>query len=178
MSNLDTVKGLIAKGDKENAAGQLASLLIKNKADVEAWLLLGEIMDDPSKKRDCYHWVLRLAPDNVLALTKLQELESPPGGRQIVSPNDAQPSTKGSLNKSRQNSNFQNQYAYPIVDSSKDDRELLSFFIVGIVAALVVLYIVVTGSFSAYANIFCAGLIFLILSTAMIVSFVINKNRT
>jgi hypothetical protein len=177
MSDLDTVKGLIARDDKENAGVQLASILIKNKADVEAWLLLGEIIDDPSKKRDCYHWVLKLFPDHVLALTKLQELESPPTGRQIASPNDVQPGMKGSFNKSRQNSNFQSQFAYPIVDNSKDDRELLSFFIVGIVAALVVLYVVVTGSFSAYANVFCAGQIFLVLSTAMIFSFGINKNR-
>ena len=178
MSDLDQVKEFIARGDKETAVAQLASLLMENRRDVEAWLLLGEIIDDPSKKKDCYHWVLRLSPDNLLALTVLQELEPPPSDLETASANDAQADTKDSINKLRQHSNYvPNQYAFPTINHSKDDPEVVSYFVVGIVAALVILYVVVTGNFSGYSNIFCWGLIFLILSTIMIVSFVINKNR-
>jgi len=178
MSDLDQVKGLIVKGDKENAIVQLASIIIENNDDVEAWLLLGETIDDPSKKKDCYNWVLKLSPHNSLALTKLQELEIPVTGRQIASSNDAQPVTDGSVNKSKQNSNyFPNQIAYPTVNSSQNDSEIMIYFILGIVAVLVILYVIVTGNFSGYSNIFCGGLIFLSLSTVMIISFVINKNR-
>ena len=178
MSDLDKVKGLIAKGDKENAVVQLASIIIENRQDVEAWLLLGEIIDDPSKKKDCYNWVLRLSPHNLLALTRLQELEQPPGDRQIASSNDAQTDRPISLNKTRRNSNYvPNQNAYPTVDNSKEDTEVISYFLVGVAAVLVILFVVVTGNFSAYSNILCVGLIFLTLSMVMIVSFVINKNR-
>ncbi len=178
MSDLDQVKGLIARGDKENAIVQLASIIIENNDDVEAWLLLGETIDDPSKKKDCYNWVLRLSPHNSLALTKLQELEPPPTGRQIASSNDAQPATRGSLNKLRQNTTyFPSPTAYPTFDNSQNDPEIIIYFILGIVAVLVILYVIVTGNFSGYSNIFCGGLIFLSLSTVMIISFVINKYR-
>lgn len=178
MSDLDQVKGLIARGDKENAVAQLAAILMENKGELEAWLLLGEIIDDPSKKKDCYNWVLRLAPHNVLALTKLQELEPPAGGGQVASPKDAQTGTRGSVNKLRRNSKFvPYQNAYPAVNDSKEDPEVVSYFIVGIVAVAAILYVIVTGNSSGYSNIFCAGLLFLSLSTIMMILFVINKNR-
>jgi hypothetical protein len=178
MSDLEKIKGFIARGDKETAVAQLASLLMEDRHDVEAWLLLGETIDDPSKKKDCYHWVLRLSPDNVLALAALQELEPPASDLQTTSANDAQRDTKESLNTSRQNSNYiPNQYAFPSVNQSKDEPEVISFFVVGILGALVILYVVVTGNFSGYRNAFCWGLIFLAISAVMIVSFVINKNR-
>lgn len=178
MSDLEKVKGLIATGDKETAVAQLASLLIEDRRDVEAWLLLGEIIEDPSRKKDCYRWVLRLSPDNLLALTALQELETPPSDLQIASAHDTQADTQDSSTTSRQNSSYvPNQYSFPSVNHSKDDPEVISYFVVGILAALVILYIVVTGNFSGSSNFFCWGLVFLILSTVMIVSFVINKNR-
>jgi hypothetical protein len=178
MSDLDQVKGLIAQGDKENAVVQLASILLENRNDVEAWLLMGEIIDDPSRKKDCYNWVLRLSPHNVFALMKLQELESRPSVRQIASTKDDQTVTKRSLNKSRQNSNYVPiQNTYPIVNHSKDDPEVISYFIVGIVAVLVILYVLVTGNFSSYGNFFCVGLFFIVASIAVIILSVNNKNR-
>jgi hypothetical protein len=178
MNDLEKVKGLIARGDKETAVAQLASLLMEDRRDVEAWLLLGDIIDDPSKKKDCYHWVLRLSPDNPLALTALQELEPPASDLQIASAHDAQTDTQDSLTTPKQNSNYvPNQYAFPSVNHSKDDPGIISFFVVGILAALVILYVVATGDFAGYKNLFCWGLVFLALSAVMIVSFVINKNR-
>jgi hypothetical protein len=178
MSDLNEVKGFIARGDKETAVVQLASILMENRHDVEAWLLLGEIIDDPAKKKDCYHWVLRLSPDNVLALARLQELEPPPSRPQSTSSKNAQTGTKSSSNELRQNSNYiPDPNAYPTFNDTKDEPEIIIYFIMGILAILVILYVVVTGNFSAYSNILCGGLIFLGLSTVMIISFVINKYR-
>lgn len=179
MSDLDRIKGLIARGDKENAVAQLASILMENKDELEAWLLLGEIIDDPSRKKDCYNWALRLSPHNVVALTKLQELEPTPGGGQVASSKDAQTGTRDAVNKLRRNSKFVPfQNAYPTVSDSKEDPEVVSYFIVGIVAVAAILYVIVTGNSSGYSNIFCTGLLFLSLSTIMMILFVINKNRS
>jgi hypothetical protein len=122
--------------------------------------------------------VLRLSPDNLLAQTKLQELEPPPGDRQIVSSRDAQTGAQDSSNRSRQDSNYvPNQHAYPAIDNSRDDSEIINYFIVGIVAFLAILYVVITGNFSNYSNILCAGLFFISLSAAVIILSAINKNR-
>ena len=164
MSDLDQVKGLIARGAKENAIVQLASIIIENHDDVEAWLLLGEIIDDPAKKKDCYNWVLKLSPQNSVALTKLQEVMLPVTGSPV--------------NKLRQNASyFPTPTAFPTFNTSQNDPEIVIYFILGIAAVLAILYVIVTGNFSGYSNLFCGGLIFLILSTVMIISFVVNKYR-
>jgi hypothetical protein len=175
MSDLDQVKGLIAQGDKENAVVQLASILLENRNDVEAWLLMGEIIDDPSRKKDCYRWVLKLSPHNLFALTQLQELESPPSRRRITRSKDDQTDTKRSLNESRQISNYN---LYPTANNSNDDSEIVSYFLVGIAAFLVILYVLVTGNFSGYGNMFCMGMLFLGVSTGIIILLVGNKNRS
>ena len=178
MSDLDQVRGFIAQGDKEKAVVQLASILMENKHDVEAWLLLGEIIDDPSKKKDCYQWVLRLSPDHTLALTKLQELEPPSNAHQMASAKEAETGTKRPLNKSRQNSNYlPNPNLFPAVDHPNDDTEIISYFVLGVVAFLAILYVIVTGNFSGYSNIFCVGLFLLSISTGIIILLVVNKNR-
>lgn len=174
MSDLDQVKGLIAQGDKENAVVQLASILLENKNDLEAWLLMGEIIDDPSRKKDCYRWVLKLSPHNLFALTQLQELESPPSRRRITRSKDDQTDTKRSLTESRQISNYN---LYPTANNSNDDSEIVSYFLVGIAAFLVILYVLVTGNFSGYGNMFCMGMLFLGVSTGIIILLVGNKNR-
>ena len=175
MSDLDQVKGLIAQGDKEKAIVQLASMLMENRNDVEAWLLMGEIIDDPAKKKDCYNWVLKLAPHHLFALTRLQELESP-RRRRIARTKDDQTDTIRTLNKSRPNPNYVPNL-YPTVNNSNDDSEIVSYFVVGIAAFLVILYVLVTGNFSSYGNMFCGGLFFLGLSTGIIILLVGRKNR-
>ena len=176
MSDLDQVRGYIAQGDKEKAIVQLATMLMENKHDVEAWLLLGEIIDDPSKKKDCYNWVLRLSPHHTLALTKLQELEPPPSDRQIASTEEAETGMKTPLTKSRRKVHYvPNQNLYPTVDKPNDDTEIVNYLVVGIVAFFVILYVIITGNFSN--NIFCGGLFLLALSTGVIILIMINKKR-
>jgi len=180
MSDLDKVKVLITRGDKENAIALLASILMKNKDEVEAWLLLGEMIDDPSRKKDCYNQVLRLSPHSLNALTKLQELEKPPPtDSQITSSKDAQEASKDSLNKVRQNSNyFPNQNPFPPVNNSRDVLEIIFYIIGGIAAFLVILYVIGSTSYSASdSNTLCAGLIFLSLIAGILILSVSNKNR-
>lgn len=85
MDHLDDVKELIAKGDKAVAIRSLFSALQKNSNDVEAWLLLGGIIDDITKKRDCYNKVLKLSPNHPVALDGLRNLEI----SSITSPKDS-----------------------------------------------------------------------------------------
>lgn len=77
MSNLDNIKKVLAQGDKEGAVKMLISTLRLNSNDVDAWLLLGEVIDDLAKKRDCYNQVLKLSPNNPLALKGLRNLNLP-----------------------------------------------------------------------------------------------------
>ena len=180
MSDLDKVKVLITRGDKEKATALLASILMKNKDEVEAWLLLGEMIDDPSRKKDCYNQVLRLSPHSLHALAKLQELEAPPRrDPQIKSSKEAQEASNGSVNKARQNSNyFPNQNPFPPVNNSRDAVEIIFYIIGGVAAFLVILYVIGSTSFSSNdSNLLCAGLIFLGLIAGIVILSVSNKNR-
>jgi|SRR5215207_9177868 len=180
MSDLDKVKVLIARGDKENAIALLASLLMKNKDEVEAWLLLGEMIDDPSRKKDCYNQVLRLSPHSLQALAKLQELGEPPrSDPQIKSSKDSQKASQGSVNKVRQNSNsFPTQNPFPPINNSRDAAEIIFYIIGGVAAFLVILYVIGSTSFSSSdSNLLCTGLIFLGLIAGIVILSVSNKNR-
>jgi len=74
MKNIDDIKDLLIQGDKEGAIKMLVSSLRLNGNDVEMWLLLSEVVDDPEKKRDCFKQVLKLSPNNLLALSGLESL--------------------------------------------------------------------------------------------------------
>jgi hypothetical protein len=180
MSDLDKAKGLIARGDKEKALGLLASILIRNKDETEAWLLLGDTIDDPAKKKDCYNQVLRLFPQNLYALTKLQELRGlPPSDRQITNSKEVQIDNKSSINKSEQRSSYvPNQTSYPPANDLKGGVEVIGFVIGGIVAFLMILYVITSDSItSGESNILWAGLIFLGLITGVIILSASGKNR-
>lgn len=75
MGNLDNIKKMIARGDREGAVKMLVSILRLNCNDVDAWLLLGDVIEDPAKKRDCYNQALKISPNNLLALDGLRKLE-------------------------------------------------------------------------------------------------------
>ncbi len=183
MSDLDKVKVLISRGDKEKAIGLLASILIKNRDEVEAWQLLGEMIDNPSRKKDCYNQVLRLSPHNLHALTRLQELEEPPLSEpQITSSKDVQNQevNKGSLTKVGQTSNYvPNQNSYPPAKNSSDVLEIVIFIIGGIAAFFMILYVIGRTSYSSSdSNILCVGLILLGLIAGIVVLSLGNKNRS
>ena len=180
MSDLDEVNGFIAKGDKEKAIPLLASILLKNKDNVEAWFLLGELIDDPSRKKFCYKQVLRLVPDHSQASTRLQKLESPPAEEiQTTGSENTRTQTKIRLKKLPQNLGYvRNQNLYSPIHNSSENREVIAYVIGGIVAFLIILYAIATrDEFSNNNIILYVGLIFLILIAALIVGSVANKHR-
>ncbi len=79
---LEYVKEMIAKGNVDGAIKSLVAVLQSNNRDIDAWLLLAEIIDDPVRKKDCYRQVLKWSPDYPDArqgLEKLETLESAHG---------------------------------------------------------------------------------------------------
>jgi len=68
-------------GDLVQAANYLASAVQADPNNEEAWLLLGDYLSDPEKRRHCYQNVLKINPANQQALSCLSELDglSAPG---------------------------------------------------------------------------------------------------
>jgi hypothetical protein len=74
MNELETAKNLLADGNKERAIQLLATILLADQTDIQAWLLMADSIEDPNKKKDCYHQVLRLSPKHALAMESLRKL--------------------------------------------------------------------------------------------------------
>lgn len=62
-------------GDRLGARKELARLLWEQPGNVQGWLLMAELLDEPAQQADCYRRVLRFAPDNVQATDRLSALE-------------------------------------------------------------------------------------------------------
>ena len=135
MTNLDQIKGLIVTGDKQKAIGMLASMLIENKDEAEAWLLLGYLIDDPIRKRYCYSQVLRLFPRNSFALAKLQELgEAPPAREPITKPKFAAVADRHSIKRLRQDMHLSPDKANPPFENdSQASGQNTGFLVIGVV---------------------------------------------
>lgn len=187
MSDLNTIKKLIAKGDKEQTIGLLASILLKDTNDLEAWMLLGELLDDPPKKRACYRQVLKLSPDNLLALKRLQELDgSLPAPPQATDSKKAWPVNDGSADETKKSMKtipYQEPY-YPPVKNSTDGQEVVLFVIAGIGALLMILFILMSpadpaGEASANNDALWAVLIsFAVIAVIFIIFSGSNKHRS
>ena len=63
------------QGDKNKAIGFLKQVLNANPNDVDAWLVLAAVMDDPERKRQCLNRVLTLDPVNAMAREELLEMD-------------------------------------------------------------------------------------------------------
>lgn len=65
----------INQGDKKKALGLLKQVLTANPNDVDAWLVLATVIDNPERKRQCLNRVLAADPVNQLARAELFELD-------------------------------------------------------------------------------------------------------
>jgi len=184
MSELDKIRILITNGDNAKAVAILSSILQENRNNIDAWLLLGDTIDDPSKKRDCYNQVLRLSPSNTLALVGLRELGDPPPVRQlkptfkIASPDDdpwAEFREKSKhISNGKSDSEINNT-----TDNATADQNNVKYIIWGIVAILGVLYVVGASSDSSSdSNPICTGAICLSLVAGIFVWYLSNENRS
>ena len=79
MVNNDIEQGIAAarNGDKRNAQIFLIQGLKQDKNNLEGWLWLARIVDDPSLRRRCVNVIQRLDPNNLEASFMLAELEKP-----------------------------------------------------------------------------------------------------
>ena len=80
MTNLDYPKKLLELGDYEGAISELKRIVVKDKDNLDAWLLLGCNIKDELHAKYCYKQVLRLDPNNTSAKKYLE----PPGQQKIV----------------------------------------------------------------------------------------------
>ncbi len=63
------------QGDKNRAMSFIKEVLSANPNDVDAWLVLAAIVDEPKRKRQCLNRVLSLDPVNKLARDELFEMD-------------------------------------------------------------------------------------------------------
>lgn len=174
MSDLDKVKGLIASGDRENALALLASLLIKDKNQLEAWLLMGDMIDNPSWRKDSYQQALRLAPNNSYALMKLQELSVE--GSQPLDAQAPESSTDGPPTVTRKRLNYvPNPETLRPVQDSTGGGEVIGYVLGGIAGFIVLLYLIGNPDNSSSDSLFI-GLMFLSLIAGVIVIAVSSRN--
>jgi len=61
-------------GDRERARDLLARVVAKDRRNVEAWLWLSEVVDDPDGKAHCLERILVVDPGNEQALQRLAQL--------------------------------------------------------------------------------------------------------
>jgi len=63
------------QGDKNKAIDFVKQVLSANPNDVDAWLVLAAVLDDPERKRQCLKRVLALDPTNQLAREEMLEMD-------------------------------------------------------------------------------------------------------
>jgi hypothetical protein len=74
MDELDFPRKLFSLGDKEGTLQELARLIQMNPRNIDAWLLLADVVHENAKKADCYRQILRLDPENKQAQQGLQNI--------------------------------------------------------------------------------------------------------
>src|SRR5512135_2805161 len=74
MADLNHARGLLAQGDQEGAVKELVEVLHRNGRNIDAWLLLADLLEDPRERKDCYKQVLKLDPNNQQAYLQMRLL--------------------------------------------------------------------------------------------------------
>ncbi len=195
MSNLDDIRNVLTHGDKEEAIKMLFSALRLNGNDVESWLLLGEVIDDPAKKRDCYNQVLKLSPNNPLALDGLRELEIAQLRLNLNSSDELRdtqpkiqikPSPSNTLGERVRRAGYEpkpENLPTPSSSSStsKEDWKMAGLVILGIGGFLGISYVVglilTSADSSNDSNPLCMGIICLGLIAGLFIWYSSNKKR-
>jgi len=62
------------QGYKDKAVELLKGVIIANPNDVDAWMVLAAVVDDPQRKRQCLNRVLTIDPNHQLAREELLEM--------------------------------------------------------------------------------------------------------
>jgi hypothetical protein len=75
MDSLERIWQQAQAGDRMGARRELAFLLHTQPENLQAWMLLAELLDEPAQQADCYRRVLRFAPDHGQAIDRLSAVE-------------------------------------------------------------------------------------------------------
>lgn len=79
MADIKRARTLLARGDQEAATQELVDVLHSDGRNVEAWLLLADLVEDSSERKDCYTEVLKIDPNNQQARLQIALLGGKPG---------------------------------------------------------------------------------------------------
>ncbi len=74
MRSLELIWQQSQTGDRLGAKKELARLLREQPGNVQGWLLMATLLDEPAQQAECYRKVLRLDPQNRRAATMLQQI--------------------------------------------------------------------------------------------------------
>ena len=76
MHPLNLIWQQVQTGDRLGAKKELVHFLREQPGNVQGWLLMATLLDEPAQQAECYRKVLRLDPQNRRAATMLQQLAS------------------------------------------------------------------------------------------------------
>lgn len=95
MRPLDLIWEQAQTGDRLGAKRELAGLLREEPGNVQGWLLMATLLDEPAQQAECYRTVLRLDPQNRRASTMLQQLVASevPSREEISDPTRSSPTS-------------------------------------------------------------------------------------
>ena len=79
MADINRARMLLARGDQEAATQELVDFLHSHGRNVEGWLMLADLVEDPVERKDCYNQVLKFDPDNQQARLQMLLLGDNPG---------------------------------------------------------------------------------------------------
>lgn len=110
QQEIEQAKALAQQGNSQAAIASLSKLIQRDANNVEAWLALADVVEEPDRVEFCLQRVLSLDPGNVAAREKLSELkgaslsvgspgdlsgQTPPGPAQpenvVVTPDEPDP---------------------------------------------------------------------------------------
>jgi hypothetical protein len=97
----------ISRGDKQTAQQILADILNHDNQNIDAWLLLADVLDNPQHRIESLKRVLQISPNNVIAKRRLQEItmqerietprtQTPEPKQEVFSPERTAAQTKSS----------------------------------------------------------------------------------
>jgi hypothetical protein len=75
MNDLEQIRKKFIEGDRIGARKDLIALIKTDAKDIEGWMLLAELVDEPERKRECYQRVLQIDADHPGARAGLASLE-------------------------------------------------------------------------------------------------------
>jgi hypothetical protein len=95
VTELEPIIQHINLGNYETAERALESFLLHNPKIIDAWMLLGQLSDDPLRKAECFRQVLVIDPGNLRAEKRLEAVEKQI--KELASDQPAQPKANGPI---------------------------------------------------------------------------------